>query len=99
MEKYFLLVVKPGAVVNRPNGQKQILTDVPKNALELWEEGSSTLCLRKDGLELLNEFSKQRLEKVLQLRKNLNYKAEVQLLEIAIKTFGKPKKTDKSTGK
>lgn len=97
MDKYFLLVVKPGAVVNRPNGQKQTLTTVPKNALELWEEGTLTLCLRKDGLELLNDFSKERLEKVLQLRKNLNYKAEIQLLESSIKNFGKAKKPDKIT--
>lgn len=96
MDKYFVLTVKPGSVVNRPNGQRQTLTEVPKNALELWEEGSLTLCLRKDGLELLNDFSKERLEKVLQLRKNLNYKAEIQLLESSIKNFGKAKKADKT---
>lgn len=96
MDKYFVLTVKPGSVVNRPNGQRQTLTDVPKNALELWEEGSLTLCLRKDGLELLNDFSKERLEKVLQLRKNLNYKTEIQLLESSIKNFGKAKKADKT---
>lgn len=86
----------PGSVVNRPNGYQQTLTAVPKNALELWEEGSLTLCLRKDGLELLNDFSKERLEKVLQLRKNLNYRAEIQLLESSIKNFGKAKKADKA---
>ncbi|WP_312390845.1 hypothetical protein [Chryseobacterium sp.] len=96
MDKYFLLVVKPGSVVNRPNGQKETLTEVPKNALELWEEGSLTLCLRKDGLELLTDFSKERLEKVLQLRRNLNYRAEIQLLESSIKNFGKAKKADKA---
>lgn len=96
MDKYFVLTVKPGSVVNRPNGQRQTLTEVPKNALELWEEGSLTLCLRKDGLELLNDFSKERLEKVLQLRKNLNYRAEIQLLESSIKNFGKVKKADKT---
>lgn len=96
MDKYFLLVVKSGSVVNRPNGQRQTLTEVPKNALELWEEGTLTLCLRKDGLELLNDFSKERLEKVLQLRKNLNYRAEIQLLESSIKNFGKAKKADKA---
>ncbi len=96
MDKYFLLTVRPGSIVNRPNGQKQTLSEVPKNALELWEEGSLTLCLRKDGLELLNDFTKERLEKVLLLRKNLNYKAEIQLLENAIKTFGKAKKADKT---
>ena len=96
MDKYFILTVRPGSVVNRPNGQKQTLTEVPKNALELWEEGSLTLCLRKDGLEILNDFTKERLEKVLQLRRNLNYKAEIQLLESSIKNFGKAKKTDKT---
>ncbi len=94
MEKYFALLVKPGSVVNRPNGQKQTLTDVPKNALELWEEGTLTLCLRKEGLDLLKDFSKERMEKVLQLRKNLNYRAEIQLLESSIKNFGKTKKTE-----
>ena len=96
MDKYFILTVRPGSVVNRPNGQKQTLTEVPKNALELWEEGSLTLCLRKDGLEILNDFTKERLEKVLQLRKNLNYRAEIQLLESSIKNFGKAKKPDKA---
>ncbi|WP_278380983.1 hypothetical protein [Chryseobacterium arthrosphaerae] len=94
MDKYFILTVRPGSVVNRPNGQSQTLTEVPKNALELWEEGSLTLCLKKDGLEVLNDFSKERMEKVLQLRRNLNYKAEILLLENSIKNFGKIKKTN-----
>lgn len=98
MDKYFALIVKPGSVIHRANGIKQTLTEVPKNALEIWEEGSQTLCLRKDGSELIAEFTKERLENILELRRNINYKAEIKLLENAIKAAGTPKKpaqTDK----
>lgn len=92
MEKYFFLTVKPGSVIHRANGVRQTLLEVPKNALEIWESGSTTLCLLKEGMELLSEFSKERLEKVLELRRNLNNKAEIKLLEAAIKALDKPKK-------
>lgn len=94
MDKYFYLTVKSGSVVHRASGIRQTLIEVPKNALELWEEGSQTLCLRKDGLELLTDFSKARLEKVLDARKHLNYKTEIKLLEDAIKASGKSKKPE-----
>lgn len=95
MDKYFILTVKPGTIIWSGNGSKQTLTVVPENALELWERGSRTLCLKKDGIEILSDFTKERLEKVLETRKVLNYKAEIKLLEDLIKAAGKTKKTDK----
>lgn len=98
MDKYFVLTVKKGSVVHRANGVRQTLSEVPKNALELWEEGSRTLCLRKDGSELLADFPRERLSNILETRRHLNYKAEIKLLEDAIKATTKPKKpttTDK----
>lgn len=95
MDKYFILTVLPGTIIWKGNGSKQTLTVVPENALELWERGSRTLCLKKDGIEILYDFTKERLEKVLETRKVLNYKAEIKLLEDLIKAAGKKNKTDK----
>jgi len=95
MDKYFILTVAVGTIIIKGDDSRQTLSEVPKNALELWEEGSRTLCLRKDGVELLADFSKERLEKVLEARIHLDYKAEIRLLEDLIKTAGKAKKTDK----
>lgn len=91
MDKQFTLLVRVGSVINRPNGQKQTLTEVPANALELWEEGTATLMLKKDAADVIADFSKDRLEKILNLRRNLNYKSEIKLLETAVKNAGKPK--------
>lgn len=93
MEKYFLLMVKPGSVIHRANGVRQTLTEVPKNALELWENGSTTLSLRKEGVELISEFSKERLEAILKLRIKNKYKTEIKVLEDLLKPLPKTRKT------
>jgi hypothetical protein len=95
MDKYFILTVAVGTIIIKGDGSRQTLSEVPKNALELWEEGSRTLCLRKEGVEILTDFSKERLEKVLETRIHLDYKAEIRLLEDLINTAGKVRKTDK----
>lgn len=91
MSKFFILTVALGAIIWKPDGGKQTLNEVPDNAAELWENGSSTLCLKKDGAEeFLKDFSKNKLETVLAKRKALNFPAEIKLLEDALKKLNKP---------
>lgn len=98
MDKVFLLTVAVGTVILKSNGSRQILSSVPENAVELWENGSRTLVLKRDAApDFLSKYSKEQLEKILQNRKHLKYAAEIKHLETAIKSAGKPKKpaTDK----
>ena len=91
MNKFFILTVALGTIIWKADGSQQILNDVPDNAAELWENASSTLCLKKDGAEeFLKSFSKNKLETILEKRKVLNFPAEQKLLEDALKRLDKP---------
>lgn len=87
-----MLTVAVGSIIHGKGFEKQVLNDVPDNALELWENGSQTLVLKKEGAEILKDFSQERLKKVIALRSPLNYQGENQLLEDTLKAL---KKTDK----
>lgn len=94
MDKVFTLTVVVGTILLNGDGSQQTLQGVPDNAKELWESGSRILVLKKDAApEFLSTYSKEELEKILADRIHLNYKAEIKLLEDAIKAAGKPKKT------
>lgn len=95
MTDVFMLTVPVGSVIHGANGS-QVLNGVPENAAELWEQGSSTLVLKKASAdEFLKDFSKARLEKVLELRRPLKMEAEIKLLEAAIKGASKNKEVTK----
>jgi hypothetical protein len=83
----FLLTVSVGSIII---GSNQRLTEVPINALELWENGSHTLCLRKAGAELLKDYPKEKIQKLIEVRTPMNYKAELELLNKLLKV--QPKK-------
>lgn len=85
MEKYFILTVALGSIIWRADGRQQILTGVPSNALELWENGSRTLLLKKDGAELLQDYSIKKLSEIYEVRKPIKNKFELKILENLIK--------------
>lgn len=86
MDKIFMLTVAVGTILIKSDGKRQTLDKVPENAQELWEGGSRVLLLKKDAAkEFLAQYSKANLEKILEARKHLKYKAEIKLLEDAIK--------------
>ena len=101
MEKHFLLTVALGSVIHSRDFGKQVLTGVPKNALELWENGSQTLVLKKDGAEILDDFSQERLKKVIALRTPLKYKGELETLKkvLSAKKADKPDVKEKAADK
>lgn len=81
-----MLTVAVGTIILRGNGTQQILTEVPKNAQQLWENGSRTLVLMRTAApDFLKQYSKEQLEKILAARQHLKIKAEIKLLEDAIK--------------
>lgn len=92
--EYFLLTVAVGSIII---GSNQRLTEVPENALQLWENGSHTLCLRKGGVELLKDYSKERIQKLIEVRAPINFKAELELLGKILKAqpVKKPAAEDK----
>lgn len=96
MDKYFGLTVAKGTIIWRADGSQQTLTEVPENALDIWEKGSRTLCLKKEGAELLEKFSKQKIQQILDLRRPLKYEAEIKILEKALKSPSTAPKGDKT---
>lgn len=85
MDKYFILTVALGSVIWRADGRQQKLTGVPPNALQLWENGSRTLLLKKDGAELLQDYSIEKLSEIYEVRKPIKNKFELKILENLIK--------------
>jgi|GEM_PF-1236764 len=86
----FLLTVAVGSIIIGSNNSQTKLTEIPKNALQLWESGSHTLCLRKGGVELLKDYSKEKIQKLIEVRTPINFKAELELLKTLLKA--QPKK-------
>ena len=82
----FLLTVAVGSIII---GSNQRLTEIPENALQLWENGSYTLCLRKGGVELLKDYSKERIQRLIEVRTPINFKAEIELLKTLLKSLNK----------
>lgn len=85
MEKYFTLTVAKGSIIHASKGKSRVIDELPEEAEQLWQEGDSTLVLKKSGEELLKGYSKSKLEKILAARTSLGYTAELELLEKALK--------------
>jgi uncharacterized protein (UPF0128 family) len=82
MNKYFLLTVPVGSQIIFKDNSVQILNDVPDNALELWQKGSDNFILtRENAPELLSTFSKEDLQKVLEVRKTVGFAGEISTIE------------------
>lgn len=90
MENYFALTLPKGSEIWKKDGTKQILNQVPKNAKELWEEGSRALRLRKAGLELLQGKTKEDLKQLLTKRQKVKNRYELNLIRKAIKSLESP---------
>jgi len=73
-----------------PDGSKTTLDDVPKNVLELWSAGNYAFCLKKDtAAELFKDYSKEQLQKLIDIRTPIGYKAELDTLKSLLKSSPK----------
>lgn len=93
MDKFFSLMVPPGSVIHSQS-TRQVINGIPENALFLWETGSSTLSLKKEGSELLQQYSKAQLIGIKKNRLPLNFTAELKLIDQAIRNYDKQKKSN-----
>lgn len=93
--KNFILTVPVGSTIIGSDGSQTKLTGVPANALSLWENGTRTLCLRKDGVDILNDYSKEQIQKLIETRTKVGFKAEIELLKTLLKSAKKPAAEDK----
>lgn len=89
----FLLTVGVGSIIHTTGRKSQVLDGVPDNAQELWESGTPFLVLKKDGADLLNDYSETKLKELLKIRTAAGFPAELELIEKAIKTAGKSAKS------
>lgn len=94
MDKYFRLTVSKGTKIYNKDGVT-VLDGVPENAMELLEAGADYIRLNKESSELLKDWDKERLEKVLELRKKQGIDEDVDILETVIKSKSKPESKQK----
>jgi hypothetical protein len=93
----FLLTVAVGSIIIGSNNSQTKITEVPVNALQLWENGNHALCLRKKGIELLQDYPKERIQKLIEIRTPINFKAELELLKSLLKDNAKKNTAAKPT--
>lgn len=93
----FLLTVAVGSIIVGSDNSQTKLIEVPVNALQLWENGNHALCLRKKGIELLKDYPKERIQKLIEIRTPINFKAELELLKSLLKANVKKNAADKPT--
>lgn len=93
--KNFILTVPVGSTIIGSDGSQTKLIGVPANALSLWENGTRTLCLKKEGVEILNDHSTEQIQKLIEVRTKVGYKAEIELLKSVLKSAKKPAAEEK----
>ncbi|EPM1459339.1 hypothetical protein RG089_002525 [Elizabethkingia anophelis] len=84
MKDQIILTVPKGSKIIEGNGSVITLNDVPENALELIEAGATYLMFKKDAKEPLKKLPKERLLKILEIRKSQGLKHDVSVLELAL---------------
>lgn len=88
--QFFILTVTKGSVMIGADGSKTTLNDVPKNALEHWKAGNYAFCLKKDtAAELFKDYSKEQIQKLIEIRTPIGYKAELDTLNSLLKSSSK----------
>lgn len=90
ISKNFILTVPVGSTIIGSDGFQTKLTGVPTNALSLWENGTRTLCLKRDGVDILKDHSKEQIQKLIEIRTKVGFKAEIELLKSLLKSTKKP---------
>lgn len=73
------------------DGSVKTIKEVPKNALELIEEGCTWLVLKKEAQQVIAKWSAERIQKVLALRTQQGIKHDVGILSAALEAKGKSK--------
>ncbi|QWA38866.1 hypothetical protein [Chryseobacterium sp. ZHDP1] len=88
--QFFILTVTKGSEMIGADGSKTTLNDVPKNALEYWESGNYAFCLKKDtAAELFKDYSKEQIQKLIEIRTPIGYKGELDTLNSLLKKSAK----------
>lgn len=88
--KFFILTVTKGSEMIGADGSKITLNEVPKNALEHWQSGNYAFCLKRDtAAELFADYSKEQIQKLIDLRTPIGYKGEIAVLKSLLKASGK----------
>lgn len=84
MKEAIILSVPKGTQLRKGDGSTMILNEVPENALDLIEQGAVYLMFKKEAKDQLKKLSKERLLKILEMRKSQGLKHDVSVLEMAL---------------
>lgn len=82
-KKFFKLRVKKGTKIISATGDYTV-SEVPDNALELLEAGSSWLQFTEDAAPALSKLTEQRLRKIKLLRQTQGFDSDVEVLDRAL---------------
>ena len=98
MKEGIILNVPIGSVVRKVGGSYETLTGIPEDALDRIEKGATYLRLNEDAISSLKKLPKERLLKILEIRKIQKIESDISILEIVLseKESSKKEKTDVS---
>ncbi len=82
---FFVLTVAVGSEIISKSG-RIVLNEIPKEAQKLWESGYYGLALRKGGEVLFETYTKEQIEKLIEIRKPLSYTVELNALKSLLKS-------------
>lgn len=93
MKEHIILSVPKGSQVRSGTGSITVIKEVPENALDLIEQGATWLMLKQSAKEPLKKLSKEKLLKLIEMRKSQKITHDVAILEQALaeKEAGKNK--------
>jgi len=93
MKDVIIFSVKKGSHIICPDGSVIIINEVPEDALDLIEAGATYLMFKKEAKDQLKKLPRERLLKIIGMRKSQNLTHDVSVLEMALaeKEAGKDK--------
>lgn len=82
-DHFVLTVAKGSEIISK--SRRIILNEIPKEAQQLWETGYYGFALRKGGEVLFENYTKEQIEKLIEIRKPLSYTVELNALKSLLK--------------
>lgn len=84
MKDHIIFSVAKGSKIISPDGSVKVLNEVPDNALDLIEAGATYLMFKESAKDSLKKLSKERLVKIIEMRKSQKLTRDVAILEMAL---------------
>jgi|GEM_PF-5581082 len=84
MKEHIILSVPKNSQVRSGNGTITVITEVPENALDLIEAGTTWLMFKESAKEPLKNLSEERLVKIIEMLKSQKRTRDTGIVEMAL---------------